>query len=182
MRYRISLESATNLAIIAAAIVFIATMGKVWVDHSRAPEREPTPRYVRGDIVSDLPGMTAGVFAEGNTALFVFVNSACAFCTTSMPFYARLLDLSRGGAVAPIVFASRESRSATRDYLEQNGISGVEIVELGHERAPKLRLTPTMLLISSTGLVLEQWTGQQSTDGEATVVRALTESQQAGLD
>ena len=173
MRIKINMESVTNVAVLCAAIVFIATMGKIWLTPSQAAAGGPPPRYTKGDVVVDLVETARASYGTSEKALFVFVNSNCTYCTASMPFYARLLALGKGDGRVPIVFASREAATTTRGYLSSHGLTDVAAVELGDVRAPNLRLTPTMLLVASDGTVVEQWTGKQSKEGEDAVLETL---------
>lgn len=172
MKTKLNLEAVTNVVILIAAVVLIGTLAKMWLAPAK-PAPAPAVRYVKGDTVPELPKAIATAYEGSDKALLVYVNSNCQYCSASMEFYAKLQAAAKAGAKVPVVFVSRESVETTRRYLASHGLTSATAAELNSATAPKLQLTPTILLVSSTGAVLEQWTGKQFSDGETALLKVV---------
>jgi len=111
--------------------------------------------YRQGEALEDIPELRLG--KAGLTAIVV-ISPACRYCKESLPLYRELGAIARtprGGF--RIVFVAAGDESATRQLLDEGGISGYELLS----RPTRLRVgaVPTVLLADPAGNVNGIWTG-----------------------
>ena len=160
------LETVSHVVfIVACATLTLVGVGRLtFADRSaKATEGVHKGRLVTS-VLQQLP-------AADQTVL-VFVNSTCRFCTSSMPFYLRLIDAIRsGGRSVRSFFASREPVEITRRYLDSHHLLPDAIITLPNDIP--LTGTPTVLVIDRNGSVADGWLGQLTPRQEAAVMRLL---------
>ena len=161
----LSIDSFVNVAI-------LLTCGAVlWAMFLRTPSIEAGPLALGPGFKS---GETAEAFESVNYALaprtlLVYVKSTCAFCTQSLPFYAKLSEDGAASGTA-LVGVSSEPTDVTRKYLES---SGVRVTSVVSQTKGGPAGTPTLVLVDRAGKVVDAWVGRQDAAGEAKVVAAV---------
>jgi hypothetical protein len=166
----IGIHRAANVALILAAVVFAATQVRMWIGGGGVPAGA-TLRYAEGDVLDLLP-KGISMTPEVGRSLLIFINSACVYCTESLPFYARLGELlsESQGAHATVFVVSREPVETTRQYLANVGVILPVAPQLEHGDLPGLKLSPTILLVDSALRVQRVWTGKLDSDREQQVL------------
>jgi len=150
---------------IATAAMIVAAGVVIWVSASRKSP-QPDAGYHPGDRFEQLADTQLDSTSE--TAI-VFVNSSCSICTTSMPFYRRLVERNDRTRV---VIVSRESQVSLRAYLKRHAVEPHQMVSVGSANV-KFRGTPTILLVDSNGIVVRVWAGKLSPERETEVLNAV---------
>jgi peroxiredoxin len=163
------LDRTVNIAILVAVGFFVTTQVRLWRHADAHPAPAGYTAYTEGETLPEFAGLSSG----GSTVL-VFVNSNCTYCTASMPFYARLSsEMSKAGRQADLVVASREPVETSSSYLERHNVSVPRVISLESDKAPLLKLTPTLMIVSREGRIERLWNGQLSPDAESEVLKLV---------
>jgi hypothetical protein len=124
--------------------------------------------YEKGKKISDSPALGLGTSRQ---TLILATSSVCHFCTSSMPFYRRLIPTAKASGTRVVGLAVDEL-TANRDYLLQNGLQ-VDSLVSGKEQRMNISATPTLILVKNDGTVINSWVGQLSTADERKVESAV---------
>jgi hypothetical protein len=123
--------------------------------------------YVVGDSVSPLPTLN---FEDANQTLLIVLKSDCPYCTASAHFYSRLLaTAAKPKRRVRVVVAGSVADERLESYLIEQNLP-VEALHKIPRGALKIRGTPTLLLVSSTGRVDGIWVGQLSSKVESELI------------
>lgn len=106
-------------------------------------------------------------WTAGVRTLLLVLQSDCEFCQQSVPFYRRLLDQDTDEIQNAVVAPARDVEMSP--YLLSEGIipDTLAFVENGVVPVP---VTPTLLLVDSTGSVIHAWIGVLEPEQEAEVL------------
>jgi hypothetical protein len=119
-----------------------------------------------------LPPLDGVSYDKSAVTVAVVMQSQCAFCTASMPFYQQLAKM-RAASGFQLVAASAESTRTTTEYLKQRGVDVDAVAMLKANEIPTSG-TPTLVLIGKGGVIMESWLGQLSAAQEAEVTARIT--------
>jgi thioredoxin-related protein len=140
------LERTTHIfliALCAVSILFLLERGVRPAPQVRAGRSEWESK------VLDLPGAD---WTKSRMNVVLYVSSSCHFCRESSSFY-RLLAEERRKLSSPVAFTvlSKKSDGGVREWLTEQRIE----VDNAYDVPTKFRLrgTPTLLLVDSTGVV-----------------------------
>lgn len=171
MRLRSNLEVASNLALLTVCL---------WSGYALYSRPAPAPALPQPSRPSLGKGEAVSVdglqLAEGkDSTVLLFVRSSCQFCTASMPFYARLrqqMAASGGAERLRLVIVTTDDRDTASSYLAQHRLTVDQL--LASARFPdKVWATPTLVVVSSTGVVKGAWTGQLNAARELEVLETM---------
>jgi hypothetical protein len=152
--------------------VFLVAKRMHWLPAAltATPERV---QYAAGD------DFTTVDFTSRNPArhhLVIFVKSVCRYCTDSMPFYRKTIELaSTRFQGIEVVFVTDPTDREWPDYLRKNGINPDAGVAVPFTKW-KTRVTPTLVLVDPDRKVKNVWTGSFDGPKEASFLRALEEA------
>ena len=112
-------------------------------------------------------------WSANRRTLVLGLQTTCHFCTASAPFFQKLVE-----AAPPdlrIVAVLPQAVDVANRYLDH---LGVRVNEVRQESLGNLgiRATPTLLLVDNIGNVTDIWTGQQTPEGEASVLSAIQDT------
>ena len=164
------LERAANVATIVAALVVCTYFGvRLTTKAEVASPPAQRPAFTRGDRFPTTLGVAFG--GGQSIRLFVAVREGCRFCEASTEFYRRLATRVSGTGVS-LVGVCPSSSEACAEYFEKRSIPvGMAIGdEIGNLR---IRGTPTLVLVSGDGKVLDTWEGQLPADKEEAVLSTV---------
>jgi hypothetical protein len=165
-----TLERTANILIVATALVAIPTLGLQLYERATVRPVEASPRYARGDSLQPAVNIDAG---HARRALVLYLNSSCRYCTESMDFYKRIREWREHNAeAATIVVLGQESESRLLDYTLAHGFKPDRVISV-RGTSFKLSGTPSLLLVSRTGIVEEAWYGRLSPAQEQAVLERL---------
>ena len=164
---RIRLDALANVAII---VVCCAATTQVVLRIRREHAIPRPPVTLKAGERLSVQGVNWAL-AERTAVLVISAN--CRYCVASMPFYRSLVarrDLERA-RVRFVVLASDEPAVLSR-YL---GTHGLNIDQTGHVAAREMRIrgTPTLLVVSGSGVVEALWAGQLDSPTQQRVQAAL---------
>jgi hypothetical protein len=165
---RVTLDQATNVAMIVTCAVVTATLGSKYLTNHKSTVQS-TASYVIGDRI---PESVPIDMRAAEQTLVLFVRDGCHFCTESMGFYRNLVHDRKDPASLRFVVASSDSPDVSQRYLSANQLSvdGISHVAPGQLNA---RGTPTLILVGKDRKVRGAWIGKLSTEREDEVRRAL---------
>ncbi len=164
------LEMGANASIILAAILFSVVLAKFYL--GQAPDKKdktPPPPVTqnvlqKGDVLS-IPNVN---WRNGQTLLLA-LSTSCRFCTDSAPFYQRL---SKDPGDTRLVAVFPQENSEGERYLSNLGVK-VDDVEQASLGDLGILGTPTLVLVDSTGKVINKWEGALSPAVESEVIGQL---------
>lgn len=119
----------------------------------------PSPQYAPGDQFDDIP--TLGAPSTGST-LFIWIDTRCEPCVTSMPFYQRLTRQPRRTSV---IVLGRETVGRLEGILAKFGVRPNRVVSVGN-RTLRFRGTPTIVLVGQDARVRAVWYGRRQNQQE----------------
>lgn len=163
---RQKLEAAANVAVIVIAVAVCVVFVRWYLG-----KRQPRFQGIKpGDrLHSDLIG-----WGKHDRTLILAMRVGCAFCERSMPFYKRLADMERDGAIhVHIVAALPDDASAARAFLNAQGLTSIDFVPGIPLNRLDLAGTPTVILVDKDGLVLNVWLGLLSKRGEDSLITSI---------
>lgn len=102
--------------------------------------------------------------------LYVFVSAGCQPCRDSLPFYRRLLGVTRG-ASAMVMFVGLEPEPQLLEFLQQGGVAGARVASV--LRPVGIPGTPTVVAVGSSRRVERSWAGRLGPSQEQDVMAFL---------
>ena len=162
---RKKLEIAANVAIILVAGLLGYVLLDRYVFHKPPGER---PTIAAGEKIP----LTDVDWQRNGRTLVLVVQKGCHYCTESAPFYQRLARQAEQSGKVHLIAVLPQSRVEAADYLR--GI-GVTIADVREAKLPaiKVRGTPTLLLVSNTGVVEKAWIGKLPANRESEVLQSF---------
>jgi thioredoxin-related protein len=159
-------EIAAYCAIILLSLFTCAVLAKRFFLNDNLASREL--KIQPGTKIS-LPNEDWG--QSDKTLLFV-LSETCIYCSESAPFYQKIL--SEGGAQKKVRFIAilPQSAEVSAAYLNKLGLS-VDEIKQASPSSIGVRGTPTLILLSRQGTVIESWRGKLSAEEESSVLEHL---------
>lgn len=171
------LEIVANAVFIVAGLLLLAVLVR---NYAGAIGLRGPVTIREADILVQPPRYDWG---NANRTVVLALSSECQYCEASAPFYRRLAALdSSGESTAELLAVFPDVEEAARSAMQRNGLA-IEY-RSGFSFAPwKISGTPTIAIVSSTGRVLQLWTGQLSSEREEVVMESIRSSapRRAGL-
>jgi thiol-disulfide isomerase/thioredoxin len=181
-----SLEIATNLSIIAVALVGATVLVKNYLlrpatpvatavrpadiissgprDNSRTDKSVPTGPAAGTQIT--VPGVT---WSDSDETVVLALSNKCHFCTESAPFYQKLTSELANNKNVRLVAVFPQEINEGKKYLD--GLN-VPITQVAQATLDSLgvRGTPTLVIVDKSGTVKQSWVGRLTADRETEVL------------
>lgn len=156
--YSKHLHRALNVAIIVAGALFVTSLVQ-----SYQLTTQPQARRIT----------VAGVdFSRSEKTLLLFLQQDCKVCIESVAFYRRITDnFPDPGNVQLILITPNEPKTAGK-FFRNEGLPVATVLQ-GERGLLGVKLSPTLILADSTGIVRGSWIGQLSPEREAEVLTML---------
>lgn len=110
-------------------------------------------------------------WTESRATLIVALQSDCAYCRESMPFYRRLME--HDNDAVQIVVTAPPSDAGIADFLAEERVQPEALLYLEPGLLP-VSGTPTLLLVDSAGVVTHAWIGLLNAAREREVLDAIS--------
>lgn len=166
-------EFVANMAIIATSLLLCMVLVKTYfLPPVNAPATGSLPleeKELRAGETLSLPGLE---WSGKGLTLVLALSPSCEYCTTSAPFYQRLVRERRD---VRVVAVTPQEVEAGRRYLERLGVPVNEIRQTPLESIG-VQGTPTILLVDGKGSVTKKWIGKLTAEREAEVLNNLSAS------
>lgn len=164
------IELFANIAIIVVALL----LGGVLVKRYLLPQPEGSASS--GADVRIAPGTKLTVpgieWAQSKQTLLLVLSDTCHFCTESAGFYQRLAQERAKRSDMRLIAMLPQELSKGRAYMTKLGVT-VDQVEEEPLNTVNVRGTPTVILVDSSGTVIESWVGKLRAEEEAKVISRL---------
>jgi thiol-disulfide isomerase/thioredoxin len=186
-----AIEIATNLSIIAVAMVGATVLVKNYLLRPPAPalselrqavvdrnstgpaensraNRPPPTGPAAGTQIS-VPGINWG---DSEETIVLALSDKCHFCTESAPFYQKLTRELADRKSVRVVAVFPQQVEAGKKYLD--GLN-VPITQLAQATLDSLgvRGTPTLLIVDKSGTVKQSWVGRLTAERETEVLSRI---------
>jgi thioredoxin-related protein len=159
-------ELLANIAIIVVAIL----LGVVLVNRFIL-SRSPQPNAVQE--VQLRPGMKLSfpdvAWEKSRKTLLLVLSTTCKYCNESAPFYQQLATRKGSRDDIRIVAVLPQKPDEARKYLGDHGIT-VDQIRQSAPGAVYVKGTPTLIMVDSTGSIIESWMGKLPPEKEAEVL------------
>ena len=166
-RLKSILDVITNVVVIVFAVVAIGVLVKNYF----APYDVKTSVVKQGSIFPEIAGVD---YAQAPRTLILALNVNCRYCTRSVPFYNSLAAARQENQTEVNIVATfiNNDPALVKSYTDEKQLSvravtGIDLDKLG------VHSTPTLILVDSTGKVLESWSGELQPQAEREVFAAL---------
>ena len=169
MIFRNKLEVAANAATVLAAVVLSVVLIKVYL-LPRRPLARSVGRQgisVGARLNSALPGID---WRKNGRTLVLAISTQCHFCTESAPFFRTLASRAQKGV--KIVAVLPQPVDAAQRYLDGEGVYVDRIEQLALSRIG-VTGTPTILLVNSSGRVIDIWVGKLQPNQQQNVLATV---------
>jgi hypothetical protein len=160
------IEVLSQVALLVASLLWIGRSFGIWPRDNRVSTGEQT--YSRGTVISDTPDLRLG---NSSKTVILATDSACRWCTESMGFFRRLVEVAQL-AGAQVIGVTNEDTSLNSSYLHQHGVLPERVVS-APANGLRIVATPSIVLVGQAGVVIEAWTGRLDREGEARVFRTI---------
>jgi hypothetical protein len=166
-RLRRLTEIAANIVIVCA-VIFCAI---VWLHHDRtsSPATACGPSAAQAPLPGTpvtLPGVD---WRSQASTLVVAISSACPHCLKESSFYS---EITRTAHRVPIFVVMPQPKQAAQSFLDEHDIKPSGTIS-DNLRDMQVQVTPTLLLVSSSGVVKQTWVGELDARQRLEVLRVL---------
>ncbi len=110
------------------------------------------PAPLPGTRIS-LPGVD---WSSHPSTLVVAISSTCPHCVNSSSFYSKL---TRSAHRNPVVVVMPQSEETARSFLARSSITPSRMIS-ANLSSIQVSVTPTLVLVSSSGVVKQTWVGE----------------------
>lgn len=159
------LEVAAYCAIIVLCAVACATLIKKFILSPSAVSPE------RPAIIGTTLPLNHDWTQSDKTLLFV-LSETCRFCDESAPFYRQLITQFSGRQNVQFVAVFPQKIESAKKHLSQLGVSIAEVKQASPSSLG-LSATPTLILVDTSGKVIDSWVGKLSPDDESKVIARI---------
>jgi hypothetical protein len=164
-------ELLTNIAIIIVAILLVIVIARrfVFTNHTPVQQAASHPSHPSLGTKLSLPDVD---WSKSDKTLLLVLSQGCKYCDESASFYQRLVQEQARRKSFRLVAVLPQPDTDGRRYLNNLNVFIDEIKQLSPS-AVGVRGTPTLLLVSSTGILTDAWVGKLSPEEEIEVLSRL---------
>ena len=159
------IEVSANVAIIVVAVLVALTLGKRYLF---PPAPAPAPNEIVAGTTVSVPNFD---WSRSNRTLMLVLQKDCRYCTESAAFYRTLVSTAPGKATRLLAVLPQEE-SVAREYLKSLDVQIGEVRQ-SSLRSLRVRGTPTLILVDSSGKVIKSWIGKLPDAVEKEVLSSL---------
>ena len=157
-----------NLAIILVVVLIGVVFAKRYVPSLRAKNKNHDYRVAVGRNVA-LPGVD---WQKNGETLLLVLDTKCAFCTASAPFYQEIARDAAQNRSVRVVAVLPESLAESKRYLSDLNVPIDEIRQSNFD-VLGVQGTPTLILVNRNGQVDQSWPGKLLPEQETEVLKRI---------
>jgi len=165
-----SLEKAANVATIVVAILISTFVALRLTADVPSPEKAPLA-FSPGESFPNLEGIPFG--RNEPSRLFIAVRDGCRYCEESIEFYKKLSAYASESRLS-VVGVCPSTTEECVGYFRKRSISVGSALGVSGRDLP-VRGTPTLVLVSGVGVVVNSWEGKLSREKEEEVLTKATD-------
>ena len=167
-----NLNKHINLVLNLMIALVLVSIGVVVIKHYWPSKRSSVPprdyAVPPGSKVS-LPDID---WEKNGQTLLLVLDTGCAYCTASAPFYQQLVRESAHNRRVQLIAALPQEISSSKQYLSGLNVP-IDEIRQSPLSALGVKGTPTLILINNKGEVMQSWPGKLSTEKEREVLLKL---------
>jgi thioredoxin-related protein len=149
-------ELFANIAIIVVAILLAVVLVNRYI-LARFPQPNAVPEVqIRPGMKLSFPDVA---WEKSRKTLLLVLSTNCKYCTESAPFYQQLVARKGSRDDIRIVAVLPQKRDEAQKYLGDHGIT-VDQIRQAPPGAAYAKGTPTLIMVDSTGSIIESWMGK----------------------
>ena len=166
------LEAAANISVICAALL----VGGIALKQFLLPKSGPNLSQIKVGQKVSLKNID---WSLKRKHVVLGLSSTCRFCADSAPFYQRLIrEVNKHQDLGAIAILQEPTKNGA-EYLGKLGVSIADVRQTEFASIP-ISATPTILLVTSNGVVEKVWVGKLSRKAESEVMEAVGCKQPCG--
>jgi hypothetical protein len=151
---RVSVTASIVLAVVLCTSLGVVFWPRISAAVGYAPALEPAaPAYTAGERI-DVP---ASWYSHRPRTLVVFARAACGACQNAQPFLKTLIASVIAGGGAVTIAGHRDSPADDAAFAKSLGVPEDAFVVF--PAGLRVRVTPTVVLVSHEGVILHAWEG-----------------------
>ena len=159
-------EFIANACVIAAALMFIFTLG--WsVLRARQANRAHPSAITDGSRIA----LTRD-WSDSQQTLVLVLSTECKYCTASAPFYRRLLAQTSVNRHTKLLALFPQSSTESKKYMDALDVK-FDHVEQVAPASVGAKGTPTLILVNASGVVIRTWEGLLPPDKQTEVLASV---------
>jgi hypothetical protein len=164
------LEVATNIAVLLVALLILGKVAWTYLGEKPSPSPHLQAGIRKGGPFSLIPRVD---YAKRPQTLVIAMSSTCERCNESVPFFKQILQANaENGDKTQIVAVFPENAEEVGRYISEQRIS-LDAVPGVDYRALNLPGTPTAVLVSSEGTLINFWIGKSSNAAEKEILESI---------
>lgn len=157
-------EMGARILILSVFVVVVVLLVKQKFFNTAAKPPEPT-------VGRQVAALSGDYFRGDRRSVVLVLQTTCGFCNASMPFYKRLMELSREKNINYIAVFPQTVEEGTR-HLSKYGVAGLTVVQSDIDKF-EASGTPTLIITNDKGVIERVWVGKLTPDKESEVVDTL---------
>lgn len=161
------IEVVANVCMIAAAIVFLASMSWFFL-RNYASVSKPRSAIEKGTKLT----LSNVDWSASPQTLLLVLSTKCNYCTVSAPFYRRLVDQSALSRNTRLIALFPQTIDESKAYLATHNVA-IETLQQVPLASLGVKGTPTLILVDTNGSVIQSWDGMIPPDAESQVLASL---------
>lgn len=159
------IELLSNLGIIVVAILLsIVLVNRYLLPATLKSEAVEGAQLKPGTKLS-IPGVDWG---RSKKTLLLVLSTNCRFCTEGAPFYQRLAQQKAKREDISLIAVMPQNINEAQKYLSDHGVA-VDQIRQAAPGAVYVRATPTLIMVDTTGSIVESWVGKLPPEEEVKV-------------
>ena len=161
-------ELLANIAIVIVAIILGVVLVKRFIMDSNEPPNPAAAQLARAERVP-LEGIE---WDKSKYTMLLVLQKGCRYCTESAPFYQRLISETANRSDMKLIALLPDSVADGKQYLNEIGVNISDIRQVS-PRKIKVGVTPTLILVDASGVVVDVWRGKLTPETESQVLSTL---------
>jgi hypothetical protein len=161
------LEQVTGVAVVLSFVILFSSVAI----HQFAKYR---PRYVIGpglELGQEVPRLSAVDYSKARGTMLIASSTKCKQCLRALPFYRQVAHQRDRGLQVIAVF--QESEDLVRDYSSDNHLD-FATQSSADFAALNISALPTVILLDTTGRVINFWIGESSPEAQESMLRFVS--------
>ena len=161
-----NLNKRINLALNVMIALVLVSIGVVVIRHYWRPRSSAVAPRDYGVAVGSKVSLPDIDWEKNGQTLLLVLDTGCAYCTGSAPFYQQIVRHNRG---VQLIATFPQEINKSKQYLNDHNVP-IDEVRQASLNSLGVKGTPTLILINSKAEVLRSWPGQLSADAEKEVL------------
>jgi hypothetical protein len=163
------IEVSSNIAVLVVAMALLGAIVSTrwWLRPGNAKFENGLQK---GQVLAQLPSIDYGATHQ---TLIAVLSTKCNYCTESLPLYRRLLEKPQTAQQATRIVAVFPNPQTEVDRYKQQNQLNLESLPAVNNSTLGVTGTPTLILVDSTGRIVDFWVGKLSEAEEQQVIEAV---------